>query len=57
MNTTTTTVKAKPDRVPVSALINRDTRDALLQIAAKKDLSLSDVLRAAANEYAKKSID
>lgn len=57
MTETTATAKSKPDRVSVTAFINKDTRDALLRIAAEKDLSLSDILRAACTEYAKKSND
>lgn len=52
-----TETKMKPERVPVTAFINKDTRDALLRIAAEKDLSLSDILRAACTEYAKKRND
>lgn len=55
MTEATTTAKIKQERVPVSVFISKDTRDALLRIAADKDLALSDVLRAACNEYAKKN--
>jgi hypothetical protein len=57
MTETTATAKTKPERVPVTAFINKDTRDTLLRIAAEKDLSLSDILRAACTEYAKKRND
>ncbi len=55
MTEATTTAKIKQTRVPISAFISKDTRDALLRIAADKDLALSDVVRAACNEYAKKN--
>lgn len=57
MTEATTIAKIKQTRVPISALISKDTRDALLRIAADKDLALSDVVRAACNEYAKKNTD
>lgn len=51
------TTKNKQERVSITAFIGKDTRDALLRIAADKDLSFSDVVRAACNEYAKKNTD
>lgn len=57
MTETIATTKTKPDRVSVTAFINKDTRDALMCIAAAKDLSFSDVVRAACTEYAKKHND
>ena len=57
MTEATTSAKIKQTRVPISAFISKDTRDALLRIAADKDLALSDVVRAACNEYAKKNTD
>lgn len=55
MTEATTPAKIKQERVPVTAFIGKDTRDALLHIAAEKDLTLSDIVRAACNEYAKKN--
>lgn len=57
MTETTATVKTKPERVPITAFINKDTRDALLRFAAEKDLTLSDIVRAACTEYTKKHSD
>ena len=57
MTEATTTAKIKQERVPVTVFIGKDTRDALLRIAAEKDLTFSDILRAACNEYAKKNND
>lgn len=57
MTETTATTKTKPERVPVTAFINKDTRDALLSIAAERDLSLSNIIRAACSEYAKKNTE
>lgn len=57
MTEATTPAKIKQERVPVTAFIGKDTRAALLQIAAKKDLTLSDIVRAACNEYAKNNND
>lgn len=57
MNEATATAKIKQERVSVTAFIGKDVRDTLLRIAAEKDLTLSDILRAACNEYAKKSND
>ena len=57
MTEATTTAKIKQERVPVTVFIGKDTRDALLRIVAEKDLTLSDILRAACNEYAKKNND
>lgn len=51
------TTKNKQERVSITAFIGKDTRDALLRIAADKDLSFSDVVRAACNEYAKKHVE
>lgn len=51
----TTTAKNKQERVSITAFIGKDTRDALLRIAAAKDLSLSDIVRSACNEYAKRN--
>ena len=55
MTEATPPAKIKQERVPVTAFIGKDTRDALLHIAAEKDLTLSDIVRAACNEYAKKN--
>ena len=57
MSEATATAKIKQERVSVPAFIGKDVRDTLLRIAAEKDLTLSDILRAACNEYAKKSND
>ncbi len=57
MSEATATAKIKQERVSVTAFIGKDVRDTLLRIAAEKDLTLSDILRAACNEYAKKSND
>lgn len=57
MTEATTTAKIKQERVSVTAFIGKDTRDELLRIATEKDLTLSDILRAACNEYAKKNND
>ena len=57
MNEATTTKKNAPPRVPITAFISEDTRDALLRIAAERDLSLSSIIRVACSEYAKKNTD
>ena len=38
MTEATTTAKIKQERVPVTVFIGKDTRDALLRIAAEKDV-------------------
>lgn len=46
--------RKQPDRVSVTAFISKDLFDKLKRLAADKDLSFSDVLRAACREYAEK---
>lgn len=57
MNEATTTKKNAPTRVPITAFISEETRDALLRIATERDLSLSSIIRVACSEYAKKNSD
>ena len=57
MTEATTTAKIKQERVPVTVFIGKDTRDALLRIAAERDLSLSSIIRVACSEYAKKNTE
>lgn len=57
MNEATTTKKKVPPRVSITAFISEDTRDALLRIAAERDLSLSNIIRVACSEYAKKNTE
>ena len=45
---------AKQEKIGISAFISKDTRDKLLRIAAREDLSFSDVVRRALKEYADK---